>query len=876
MEFVNSESETPIKKTRNQSPDPYRSINQQLKSLELYKNLCEKRILEIYPDHPLPISESHLGQSNPYLSDLQKAKQKISKLEQQLFSNSSSPLEDFPDSIPLKYSQLIKEKLQLEESLRAEMLNNEEQRAYIEILKQALEESLSINRKKSDSVKTVSLESRRELANLKNLVKDLESQVERSRNLSKSKENEIKILFGEKENLEKQVQKLLNGLKESKEENLKLEEEKSALIDYVDEHSQKEIEMEAEMKELETLFQTMKENFEDSSKRAKEEEVKNKNCMNEIQTLTEELEKNIRLSREVQKNSAVFKEKLQNTEKELASVKEDKEKVDKKCESLLANIATLSETLKELQSESDSNSLLIEKLKKAVLEKEELIFQQKSEVISRTQELSSLKVINHSLEMENLSNIEEKSRFSKSFEQEAKKSLKIQESSLLLESQVKTLELELRQRVQEEKNLRSEVFKMSQCKAELENLKKESLELKFRENSQNELINELHVKNNEVASEVDKLFVEIQRLKGENCELNEKMKDFSRLVNENQFLLQMIEEEKKSMNYFKEVIAGDKNFLENKVKEHVENQSRLADELNFLQKQLKEQEKSFQIAKEQLNEASFKLENQEISSLSDKNKISSTFQVILSHFPFTEDTFSRFSSILSDSFQVLLKKLRNKASPDPNILCEFSEQAADQLKFLSEVNFSLQSEINSKNLEISRFQGENKELSSELSALQVHLTAYSGQIDSLLRENSILKSELVTPAVKNNDSRSFQSQTLKNFKRNSDYFENRSKVRNDQVEGYQNNEKEAKIENLSQELQVLERDRLDFQFQLLKIDGQHRGKDSALFHEVSQKLGLCERQILNYKKYLAGRVETPMRFRTRAIRDFDTPGKERF
>lgn len=29
--------------------------------LQDYKNLCEKRILQIYPDHPIPLEEKHLG-----------------------------------------------------------------------------------------------------------------------------------------------------------------------------------------------------------------------------------------------------------------------------------------------------------------------------------------------------------------------------------------------------------------------------------------------------------------------------------------------------------------------------------------------------------------------------------------------------------------------------------------------------------------------------------------------------------------------------------------------------------------------------------------------------------------------------------------------
>ena len=99
-----------------------------------------------------------------------------------------------------KYNSLLDDKCELEESLRAEMLTCEEQRAYIEVLKQAMEakveecaggkaEAPSVQEAKE--VKPRADESRREQARLKNTLLDYESQIKRFQAQAKNKEAEI-------------------------------------------------------------------------------------------------------------------------------------------------------------------------------------------------------------------------------------------------------------------------------------------------------------------------------------------------------------------------------------------------------------------------------------------------------------------------------------------------------------------------------------------------------------------------------------------------------------------------------------------------------------------------------------------------------------
>ena len=899
MESVNFEAETPQKQRKTHSPDPYRSINQQLKSLENYKNLCEKRIQEIYPDHPLPITESHLGTFNSYVSDLQVARSKISKLESQLHSKTFTNFQDLEDLPEQKYSILIREKLQLEESLRAEMLNSEEQRTYIEILKQALEESISINVKKRESSKqaggtepevakagkvaksgelgeqgkTGSLEWRREVANLKNEVKDLESQVERNRGLVRSKDVELKILFGEKESLERQVDDLTRELKDSKEETLKLEEEKSALIDYVDEHSQKEIEMQKDLNDLNSLFNQLQqslseaqENYELSKSTAQAQSL-------QIQSLSQELEKSRSSLKDSQKLTSTLQDKLCQTSEHLSESRQEASSLKQKSETLQSNITTLSSTLSELQAESDSNLALIETLKKAVLCKEELLFQQKSEVLSKNQELSSIKLINHSLEMEKISKNEEKIQVNQSLDAESKKNLRLQEKNIELEGKVKTLELELRQRVQDEKALRAELFRLDRVRAEFEEAKIKIIEFKGRENEFNGLIRELHERNNEVSREVDDLFADLKRCKEENKGIQERELVIQRLANENKFLQKIMEDEKKSMEYFKECLARDKEGLDLKLKGLVEIEGRLEVENENLKKKVFEYEKVVDSLKDEICELQFKVENQEISNLSLKNQVFATSQIVLDHLPTT----NTFSAIFSNSFISLLQNMALNQNPDASILCLFCEEASDQIKYMSDINFSLQEEVNNKNLEISHFQTEINSLKSELNSLGHSNSSYSGQIASLHHENSSLRSSLNEIIKKHQELQEnfIQSnQKPQNFRNNSEnsdnvmknlHYENRNfkeiNEQSDSVELKSFISNSKKIDDLNLQLQTLERDRLDLQFQLMKIDSQPRGKESAGFKEVSQKLTLCERQIINYKKYLMARVETPMRFR---------------
>jgi hypothetical protein len=139
-----------------------------LRELESYKLLCERKVLELVPGHPLPLQPGHLGQHSSrsggkggrqessreepkvvqqQLHQLQQTVAKLTAENQQLrLTLAGKPSRSQPATQPDALLELQRrvekvegEKMAVDESLRNEMLVNEEQRKYIEVLKEALE-----------------------------------------------------------------------------------------------------------------------------------------------------------------------------------------------------------------------------------------------------------------------------------------------------------------------------------------------------------------------------------------------------------------------------------------------------------------------------------------------------------------------------------------------------------------------------------------------------------------------------------------------------------------------------------------------------------------------------------------------------------------
>lgn len=148
--------------------DKIRNQAKRLCSFQQYISLCEKRILQFNPKENIPLTKYSLN--NPAINQSQEIYQKYEELQRKYNSLYESTLkqqsnrsqrensnqlrpksiegENYDDIVTLynklqsENEKLIEERETMMETIKKEMVNNDEQRNYIEILKQALESSL--------------------------------------------------------------------------------------------------------------------------------------------------------------------------------------------------------------------------------------------------------------------------------------------------------------------------------------------------------------------------------------------------------------------------------------------------------------------------------------------------------------------------------------------------------------------------------------------------------------------------------------------------------------------------------------------------------------------------------------------------------------
>ena len=232
-----------------QLKDKLKSQSIQIRLLESYKGLCEQRILDLYPNHPLPILKDHLGQS--LYSETLPLQQKISKLEEKLSNYCDpylipTPIQNYQSSSQSLYQRfclLEREKSEVEESLRNEVRLNEEQRSYIEVLRQSLElnieklglEGLTIEDFISlTKIRTALQDKTKEYNKLLNKFKEIEYQNYALKDVIEIKNEENLNLERDLNEKTRKLEELESWNKALKDELEKLEEEKSRLVDYID------------------------------------------------------------------------------------------------------------------------------------------------------------------------------------------------------------------------------------------------------------------------------------------------------------------------------------------------------------------------------------------------------------------------------------------------------------------------------------------------------------------------------------------------------------------------------------------------------------------------------------------------------------------
>ncbi len=290
-----------------------------LEELERYKIICEKRILELCPAHPLPVQPAHLGkvsqQQSPAVSEMWKrltqteeelhySKQRNEKLTLELeqikaagpvrrravttvVSPSKPEVElsereykENCESLISRVTQLQKEKFSLEESLRAEVLANEEQRNYAKILKEALETRIEdlgfseiLNQARTGkpnaqpvdifaelaAVKKGADQSRREQAKYEGVARGLEGQMAAAKQKAVELQRENEDLRARMSSVQQELNDAVKSLEQTKQRAAKLEEEKASLLDFVEESNQKHDQLSASLESLNTMYKKVSE-----------------------------------------------------------------------------------------------------------------------------------------------------------------------------------------------------------------------------------------------------------------------------------------------------------------------------------------------------------------------------------------------------------------------------------------------------------------------------------------------------------------------------------------------------------------------------------------------------------------------------------------
>lgn len=836
-------------------PETHSSLIQ-LKDLKKYKILCEQRILELCPDHPMPIQESHLGSSLSQISELQMARQKISKLESHIeklsdlkFSNTKSGEESI--------LALIQEKELLEETLRAEMLSSEEQRAYIEMLKQALEAAesgrngMEIGNFEGNG-KLFDL--KRENANLKSVVKDLQDQVEKTKKILKDAEEGNKKASREKQEFYSDAQEMQENVNYYKEQLHKMEEEKNSLLEYIEDHSQKEAEMQAEMNDLEILFEELKNNYSETFQKLQQELEENEKNTEKIQELKTELDRKTKIEREVQNSNDILKSQLTELKANYKKLKDEKMTLEVKNENLQANFTTLSETLKETQEEIEYYQDSLEKIQKNLSEKESSIEKLKTECFEKSQEISTLKSINNSLEQEKVYKTDEKNEVLKDFEKERQKFMLVTKKCEDFQVQNNKLVQELSARNGVEKQVTVERETNKELQREIFILKNENFELSNKERELNNQLDELRKMNNLVKEEREGSLKQVCVLNEEIVRLRNELEEFEKMAVENKELHELLSMEKAVNEDF---IDSDREVAEGNFKIFQRNE----EVIRILQNKNEEDEVQIRMLKEEVRDVRIHVENLENVFLSLRNRVLSSVRVILENLPIDN---LELMSYLNENFKKNIYSLDSGNDPlqDITCLCTFSEEASKHLNYIQDINKALQEDISNKSYELSLNINRIEALSHEIDSQSLNFSLLTQRLEQSYKENLSLKSNYESLTQENYEltkslEKSFMN--LKSLKATSDQSENTIKALEFEIRSLNTEKHELqelirtqKSENykenlcINNELEGLERNRLELQCQLLKYQSDPRSKDGVMFKELGNRLYLCEKELRNY------------------------------
>lgn len=259
------------------------------------------------------------------------------------------------------HQQILLKCSKLEESLRNETINSEEQRSYIEILKQALEEKLITNELWND-VKVPQPQS----------PVDFYLEMMKMKQNMDQKEQDFNEIMKSFEETKEHLESLISQNQELEKTQVKLTEEKESLLEYLDELKENFMRIEQQNQQYESLISSlkrekdeMKSYFEDLKPQLEEKIEENARMSEDLQSekaLFHEieghrqklLERNEELETEINDlKSNDFKKEITNLRNEISSLSQEKNTLMEKLRISNENFSTVKCTLQETQSDLD-------------------------------------------------------------------------------------------------------------------------------------------------------------------------------------------------------------------------------------------------------------------------------------------------------------------------------------------------------------------------------------------------------------------------------------------------------------------------------------------------------------------------------------------
>ncbi len=767
---------------------------QRLTNLETYKILCEERIKQLAPEHPLPITNIHLTKQFKLPTNTAKK----SNLDFNSLNLDKLPV----DKVKEAYSKLLEnfhalqdEREAIIQSLREETLLNEEQRNYIEILRQTLESQLIKN-----GLSTLKLDYVIDLAIIKDECERYRKELIMSKLIIDEMKSDIEILNKTNEELESHNYKSSDIIEE------RTKELNNALV------------------RIENLEKNRAELEKDRNEAVREHRRLNedtkilKTTLNKAESsLNETTKKNLDLGKALE-NQYVVQNKLNEYQKSFEQLYEDYERVvkerddaDRENKEYQEEIKNYTSDLRQLKQKFD---FLEEEKKNIIRENEELnqnlkkvekLFNEECEK-SNEKEIENQRFINKQIDLEkqlnsvidNFNNLQEKNNrdiiilkdkneefdLTKNRLEEANKTItNIKEEKSSLEVKLKHLKEDLdcsrsgqRKLDEELSNLNTDLNETLRERERLKDLL-EQMNLELKENKL-DFEREIKLKIsevNELKSILDENNLLIENL---NNKIEKSQKDNTNLDNE---LRRRENENMKLNNALNDVLKKNERLTSELTKE-----SNITNELNYTTKNLLEKnedlEKEIQNLNEDKENANLKIKrlSGDIESLKKNEKDlqikTNTFSKELSDYKTSYNNISNIitknlnkvnsiiknrtdnSSIVSSSYWELVRSLNSENKLPIRAIEDYIRLTGNEMICLFDIIFEDNRKLqeNSEKLksviaQVRQFELQEEEKGAQQRRLETNLSTISNNFNTMQSDylNLEKQNEKLTRALKN-------------------------------------------------------------------------------------------------------------------------------